>query len=369
MHKFICSWLFIALITTGTKAQSLGVESSFNIGKHLVIHPKSPPILLPSYSAEIALIKRSQARKIWEILYNNPTISYTLSYQTLGNQKILGNAISLIPAIHFQLLKKKKSSLQIRVGWGLGIITQKYNSLANPSNIVIGSHLNAAATLRAIFKYNITKKIQFLLGGGINHYSNGRIAIPNLGANIPFVQIGIQYHFKSTIIADSLSQKIIQSLPRLNQSIRPFVSLGLGLTEIGATQGVKYPIYTLSVGISRRMARISKLSLSFGYLYNKATYNFDKNNGGIRYQYFNYSRIAVAITHEFIFGHLGFVTTVGVYLNKHRFQRSIILSKIGFHLYLHNYFKKMKHQLWAGGYVRAYAGEAEFVEFVLGYNF
>ena len=82
----------------------------------------------------------------------------------------------------------------------------------------------------------------------------------------------------------------------------------------------------------------------------------------------NYSRFSLLVTHELIFGHFGFVTALGAYLNKHNGQKSVFVTKIGFNFYLKNYFKKLKNQLWLGFHIRAYAGEAEQFEVLLGYN-
>ena len=359
---------FLLINTTNLLAQQYGIETSYQFGKNIANHTNYPQIEQYSHTAEIALLQHTQGKKIWSVLYKQPTVAYLFAYQTLGNQEVLGEAFYVVPSIDFKVFKVKNFDMLVRVGWGAGIISKTYDSFNNPGNIVIGSHLNACATIRAMFRYRVLKQLHIYLGGGATHYSNGAFTKPNLGINLPFAQVGLQYSFQAPKVPDSLSAQILSSLPELNQTFRPFITVGIGFTESLTTRGPKYPVYLISAGVSRMMARISKLSLSVEYMYNTSGYVFDKNNGGLKLEHFNYARFSILATHEFLFGHWGLVTTVGAYFNKHRFQSSVIATKVGFNFYLKNYFKKVKHQLWLGCHIRSYAGEAEFLEFVLGYN-
>lgn len=349
-------------------AQQYALETSYQFGTNIPIHPRYPTIQTYSHTGEITLLQHTQAKRIWSILYKQPTVAYSFAYQTLGNEEILGNAFYVVPSLDFKIFEIGRLDMRARVGWGVGLITKQYDSFRNRENIVIGSPINACVSLRALFRYRILETLHVQLGAGITHYSNGGFTNPNLGINIPFVQVGLQYSFRKPALSDRLSRELIGTLPSLNQSIRPFIQIGLGLTEVASTRGPKYPIFSIALGVSRLMARISKLSFSVEYLYNTAPYAFDRQNAAVDLKHLNYARFATLLTHELLFGHWGFVTGIGIYVNKHRYQRSLIVSKVGFNFYLKNYFKKMKHQLWAGCHVRAYAGEAEFVEVILGYN-
>lgn len=366
MRAFL--FIFLLLGSTLLYAQQYALETSYQFGSNLPIHPKYPKIQNYSHTGEITLLQHTQAKKIWSILYKQPTVAYSFAYQTLGNEDVLGNAFYVVPSLDFKTFEIGRLDMRARIGWGVGLITKQYNSFSNRENIVIGSPINACVSIRALFRYRILETLHIQLGGGITHYSNGGFTNPNLGINIPFVQIGLQYSFSKPPVSDSLSKQLIRVLPRLNQQIRPFIRIGLGLTEAASSKGPKYPVFSIALGVSRLMARISKLSLSVEYLYNTAPYAFDRQNGAVDLKHLNYARLATLLTHELLFGHWGLITGVGVYFNKHRYQRSLIVSKVGFNFYLKNYFKKMKHQLWIGCHVRAYAGEAEFVEVVLGYN-
>ncbi|WMX14532.1 acyloxyacyl hydrolase [Aureispira sp. CCB-E] len=368
MTKIFLILIIQFFLVTAIVAQQYALELNYQFGTNVPIHPRYPKIQAHSHTGELTLLQHTQAKKIWSILYGQPTVAYSIAYQTLGNADILGNAFYAVPSLDFKVFEWKRLDMRARIGWGAGIITKTYDSFYNKDNIVIGSTLNACVILRALFRYRISNTFHLQLGGGVTHYSNGGFTNPNLGINIPFAQVGIQYSFQKPTVPDSLSTQLIAGLPALNQSFRPFIQIGLGLTEMATSRGPKYPVYNVSIGVSRLMARISKLSLSVEYLYNTAPYAFDRQSGSVVLKHLNYARFSIIATHELLFGHWGLVTSLGVYMNEHKYRRSVLVSKVGFNFYLQNYFKNFKNQLWLGCHVRAYAGEAELVEVTLGYN-
>lgn len=366
--RFLKTCCLLLLIGKPIQAQQTAIGLHYQLGSNLPIHPNYPDVRPATHAFELSILRKTSNRYYWTRLYKRPTIVYSLGYQSLGNAAILGHAFYAIPQLEFDILQHKKLSWRWRLGWGFGLVTKTYNSFNNPQNIVMGAHLNACATLQTHLHYELNKRWILQLGLGINHYSNGGFVTPNLGINIPFAQVGVQYIFQTKLDSNTtpLTDKVL--LNRRYRPITPFITIGLGMTESVATRGPKYPVYLISLGAARRMAEISKLSLSVEYSYHTASYAFDLNKRTTPPKHWDYARLSILATHEFIFGHWGFLTAAGVYLNDHRYRRSVIVTKIGFNAYLNNYFKRHRHQLWLGVHVRAYAGEAESVELVLGYN-
>lgn len=365
---FICFYL-LSINTSQLYAQPKGIETAYQIGYSIPIHKNFPSIVSPSHLAELSYWFKTGDKCLWHRLYNYPEVHLSASFQTLGNDKILGHAIGIVPNLSFGIYQKKRFDIQARIGWGLAYISKTHDSFQNPKNIVIGSSINAYARVFIHFRYKISNNFRLSLGAGISHYSNGGFASPNLGVNVPAGQIGLQYIFDSPncSTSDSATQKALPPLAKGHKTFRPFISIGLGLTE-KASRGPKYPVYVASAGVSRLFGRISKLSASLEYIFNTAQYEFHKHNSQGKTTIQEIHRFSIFLSHELLFGHFGFYTGGGIYLNKHLSQRSIVTAKIGFNFYLNNYFKKVKNQLWAGLHVRTYFGEAEFVEFVLGYN-
>lgn len=362
--------LSLMLSNTALNAQSKGIETAYQVGYTIPAHINFPSILNPSYSAELTYWFKTKDKCLWHKLYKYPEIHFSATFQSLGNDKILGHAIGLIPNMSFQIYQKKRFDIQARIGWGLAYITKYHDNFNNPQNIALGSHINLYARTHIHFRYKILHNLRLNFGLGILHYSNGGFSNPNLGINIATGQIGLQYIFSYPVpmpIETPDSNRQLPPLAKGHKTFRPYLSIGLGLTEKGF-RGPKYPIYVVSAGVSRLFGRISKVSAGLEYIINMAQYEFHRHNSNKKIAISQVHRFSILFSHELLFGNFGFYTGGGVYLNKHLSQRSLIIAKIGFNFYLHNYFKKIKHQLWAGFHVRSYFGEAEFVEFVLGYN-
>ena len=184
--------------------------------------------------------------------------------------------------------------------------------------------------------------------------------------NIPQLKLGCSFR-----ISESDGESVETSQKEMGNSIPrkffPFIRIGLGMTEIGGARGPKHPSYCTEVGVQRMMSDISKLSLSVEYLYDWASFRFINNQSAL-VDHWAFARMSLQCSHELMFGHIALVTTLGVYFNKHAYQRSVLLSKVGIQCYLHSYFKKCRHQVMVGAFIRAYGGEAERFELTLGYH-
>ncbi|MGH1337644.1 MAG: acyloxyacyl hydrolase [Aureispira sp.] len=370
-------WLLISIGLIGgvgaLQAQSTGIELNYQGGYNIPIHPRYPTIESPSHGLELAVLHRPKEERLWSVLHNRPQIAYLFGYQTLGNKAVLGRAFYLVPSLNFRIFKVGAFEGQCRIGWGVAYLTRSFHSIYNAKNIVMGARLNAYATVRFLTRYAISAHWRLFLGVSASHYSNGGFVKPNLGINIPAVQVGMQYEFggldtlsKSTRIR--ARRAAITNLPPFLKSVRPFVRVLLGGTEMATSQGVKYPIYGVTIGASKLLARTSKLRLGINYLYNTAPRAFDQHQGTRMLEHWDYARVSIVAGHELLFGRWGLLSNLGVYLNAHRLQRSLLSAELGFNFYSQNYFKQQGQQFWLGCHVRTYGGEAEFVQVVLGFQ-
>ena len=134
--------------------------------------------------------------------------------------------------------------------------------------------------------------------------------------------------------------------------------------------GPKYPIYSGATGISRLFGRIHKVSSGVVFLYNDSSRSFQEHIGlNPGKEIIKASRFIWFVGHEYLFGHVGFVTDLGLYLNNYYNRRSLVATKIGFNFYLKNSLEKTKYMPWIGFSIHSNLTEAEFVELILGYSF
>lgn len=367
--------LLILIIGLGhlpqAQAQQLGLEINYQGGYNIPIHPRYPTIQAPSHGLEVAVLKTPKKERLWAALHQYPQIAYLMGYQSLGNAEVLGHAVYAVPSLNFRVFQAGAFQGQFRIGWGLAYVTKSYHSVFNAQNIVMGAALNACATVRFLTHYQVHPSWKVFLGLSATHYSNGGFVHPNLGINIPAIQVGLQYEWgeKTDLSAQKkYRQELLAQLPAFDKKIRPYIRIALGGTEMATSQGVKYPIYGLTLGASKLLARTSKIRLGVDYLYNTAPRAFEQHQGFNALKHWDYARLSIVAGHELLFGHWGLLSNLGVYLNTHKFQRSLLTAELGFNFYSKNYLKQQQQQFWLGCHVKTYGGEAEFVQLVLGFQ-
>lgn len=325
-----------------------------------------PEVKSPSFALEYRYTNETTAKKmIWPAYYGYPTLGVGLIAQTMGNDDILGRAYGVMPSLTFRLIRKQKFSLGLGAGLGVAAADRPYDKLDNPNNNIIGSPVNAFGMTHLLAQYQVARHWQLQGGVSVHHYSNGNLTSPNIGANLASLTLGLIYQAHPS----SERQAKPDDLPGVKKRIKPFVRAGFGLTE-KQLDGPKYPAYMLSVGASRRMSRISTLSTGFEIVYNEQQRRFlehvEPSAENPRQQA---TRYVWTVSHELAFGHLSLLTEGGLYIGKHFGQSSPFASKVGFVVYPVNILKHNSPTPYAGIAVRAYFGEAELVECMIGVRF
>ncbi len=348
------------------RGQSLGVD--YQIGRVIANHPRFPRLNSPAQAIELSYTIEPQETKLWSLLHGYPRLSWVASFQTLGNKKVLGQAYGVAPVLGFYLWRSVHWRLQMQLGWGLAYLSRHYDDFDNRENIVIGTAINAynTAALRLAYRWSAWEPSLSL---AVGHYSNGHLRAPNLGANIVSLRLGIAYHCLSHSQAGKKERK--EALSRL-EAFQGRWSAGLRL-GLGAnsyqSRGPLYPAYLLALGLGYQYARQGLVSAGVEYSINTASYHFRRHNNASATQIRDFDRYSIWIDHELLFGHIGFYTLGGIYLNKHSEQRSLFATQVGLNFYPRSVFRSLQHQCWIGLHIRAYFGLAEFPMLQLGYRF
>jgi hypothetical protein len=309
-----------------------------------------------------------------------------LSYGYLGNKDVLGSNISVIPNISFKLAGKGKLSLELLFGMGFSYFDKPYDIVGNPDNIVIGSHITNITTLSVNGIYKASKKLEIVFGAGAQHYSNGHIQIPNVGANIPFANAGVKF-FIDENNAEFHSQ---DSLINFDKKIKFVLSAGMGMHEFASPTipvgGPKYPVYVASAFLTKRLSVITNLVFGLQSNYYVSYYDFITSNS-----FYNDNgrlksiRLIAFGGVEMIMGRFGFLLHLGlnVYnpfyndlqeLNENttgfkNFTKRYISSKLGAQYYILNQVETTKLKPFIGLYLNGNAGQADFVEIAVGCGF
>ncbi len=342
-----------------------GGQVSSHVGYIIPNNRVFPEIKSPSYQLRGSLLKYTElSRPRWGYFYKYPIVGFDFGYESFGNREALGGAISLIPNLSFYLIRKEKFNLRIQAGLGLAYLTKPFDKITNPENTINGSHLNFSTLTSLVLSYQLSDGIFLESGPSVTHYSNGNYAKPNVGANLPDWSIGLRYQPQR---APKIEDEAY--LPSVTSRFYPFVRVGYGITE-KSLDGPKYPILEGTAGLIHYLGMYNRIHSGFSLLYDNRAYRYQKHLELNKGKEFRYStRYIWFVGHEFMFGHVGFLTEGGFYLNKFEGKTSILSAKIGFNFYLKNTSNHRGFMPYLGVYIHSSFGEAEFIELAAGYLF
>ncbi len=194
-------FLLLELPASSQKADTSGEEGripSFRLGARghygfIMPHHQKMRHLVQGHVRTAALFieRPTSGRKAWQRNYRRPSWGITASYTDLGNPEMLGNAFALFPYLDFPLLKGNAGGLFFRAGTGFGWIQKPFDRKENYKNIAIGSKANITFSFMLHGKWSLPGRWSLSAGLALDHYSNMAIAVPNLGINLPALQLGL----------------------------------------------------------------------------------------------------------------------------------------------------------------------------------
>jgi opacity protein-like surface antigen len=145
-----------------------------------------------TFATELGIILPKCGTHNWHHAFNFPEVMFTFMYADFGNI-YLGKSFSALANIKMDAIKTEAFSIYLRLGAGAAFITERFDSVLNPQNEIIGSHIND------VNKLGIGANINFLqnwrIGGGISltHFSNGSVKKPNRGINLRSIELALSY--------------------------------------------------------------------------------------------------------------------------------------------------------------------------------
>lgn len=160
----------------------------------------------------------------------------------------------------------------------------------------------------------------------------------------------------------------------------------MGMHEFGETtkptDGRKYPIYGASIFLSRISGVIHCWSIGLTWNYYTSFYDFIKAEELFNtHERWKASTLILFGGHEFLAGHVGIDTRVGLYLFnpfRNKYSKEIIhqvehlklwnTNRLALNFYLYEPSHRASNA-WIGMYIKANAGQADFAGFSAGFRF
>lgn len=291
-------------------------------------YSKLPPIK-PGYIAEISIGQNLNGEKSWHKYYNYPTFYVSFFGGYPGNPEY-GYFFSLSPQFIFKKPISEKVFFNLKTGVSIAYHTNIYDVTDNNLNMLIGSHLTAMANIEASLNFEFNKNSFIGIGLGALHFSNGHCKLPNIGMNLPAVNVYYKYRLGEIKIIENENDVL------LNNEWNYFAFVGVGMHEYGSStkpaNGPKYRVYDVGFGITRQTNLIHKFSLGFNFLnygsFRKFIVDQELDIGN---PLLKSSAITMFGAHEFIFGKFGLYTELGLDIYKpfYRYFVTIYGDKFG----------------------------------------
>jgi hypothetical protein len=323
--------LFICSVLYSQKQNQTEYRATAYTGFIAHNYSKLPPIK-PAYVGELSFGRKYCGKSEWHKYYNYPTFYGSIIFGYPGNPEY-GYFVGISPQISLTKKIGKKFNYNFKAGIGLSYHTNPYDVVTNPANMLVGSHfiaiVNGVFSLEYIFDdYNFAG-----FSAGAIHFSNGHAKLPNIGMNMPVMNV----YFKHLVFNDknaALTKTINEKT--LSNKLNYFITYGAGMHEFGSAtkpaNGPKYLVNTISFGVSKIKNYANKHSFGINFMHYNSFEKFIINQEiNIGNPFLKSSAVNVFWGHEFMFGDFGFYSELGIDIYKpfYRYFVTIYGDKFG----------------------------------------
>ncbi len=310
----------------------------------------------PAY--EITVSKQTFGDKYWQQHYKYPVIGYSFIFIDLRNNDQLGSAFAIYPHISFPQNRQRKFMRYFKIGCGAGYITKVFDRIENNKNNAIGSHINVFISFMYGFKWNVHRNLSIDGGLSFMHFSNASFTAPNLGINIPTLQLGATWKFndgKEIYKKDSIA-------PPRERKWHYSVILSGGLKEISPAGGAKYGIGSLNAEVIKPVSRKSRIGLGLDIFYDASIEKKLKSNSADYSGIFATVRPGLHFHYELKISEFSMLFDVGSYLYTRWKEDGYIYARTGVR------YRINKNWL-VGVSLKTHKFKADFAEWGIGYEF
>ncbi|GAB5538236.1 MAG: hypothetical protein Salg2KO_03390 [Salibacteraceae bacterium] len=308
-------------------------------------------------STELSLEKQVFGEKHWHHVWRFPRVGAAFYYADLANPQQLGFSTALFPYIKFRAVGSDRVRFNIRVGGGIGYLSKTFDVEDNYKNVMIGSHLNIVANLIGDLEVDLTQRLSMSGGLGFMHYSNGAFKIPNLGINIPSSTIGLNYRFGER----PTMQENLDSIPDAPK-YQGVVFGSFGLKENYPIGGVKYPVYAVTLELSKYFGYRSKVIGMVDGFYNTSLNQRLKADSIAVQSDFDIAQLGFMLGYGLVVDRLTMTVGQGVYLRTKYKGDSQFYHRIGVSYLLTN-------RIAVRWMLKTHFFKADSFEFGIGYRF
>lgn len=379
---FFSFTVFIGFTQNNQSYNTLNISPEFFIGQ--TFRPNSWfPKLKTHYMFGVSLEnKNHKFINKWSNTINLSTTGIAAFYSSIGNNKVVGNAISVLPFIEINL--NKQETFSTKFGLGASYFTKKYHPLNNALNTAVSTDFTWAF-LTSIY-YNLHLKNERLLkvGVGYFHHSNGHTQLPNSGLNTALASISTSFELKKKFVTTDSKYNLTDNSRKYTKFYE--VRYGQGIQKFIDHESSVKAINSFEIKGGLFYKDILKFSAGITYSFYQHYYDYIKEYEVAPYfenPFINASNVYVSVGVEALFGNIGIDWEGGLNLYKPFFKvhykleeetldniynlKNRFLGRLGLKLYAINTLKKPKSNFFIGTHIKSNLSQADYTELSIGF--
>lgn len=344
----------------------------------------------------------------WARQLGYPKTGITLGITNFGNSEKLGKAYSVLPFMEFGLFQKHTDKWNLLVGIGASYTDTRYHISNNPFNKGVSTKLNWS--FKSFFYYDALRKkeVQWRVGLGYLHHSNGHSRLPNQGLNSFLLSLSSKFDFKKNTTKSALNSTN-HTKTKTSQNYFTLRS-GIGINVLSQVYNDKKEVYSIAISAGKILNKTFKFGGGAYYRFYEKYYDYIKGNGALMEEQephfkdhpFKYAtNFGVFGTAELLINHIGVEFDLGINfykpfykfdwqlsqgyvyttmvdgepkpavvreeLNSYYKLKRTVSSRLGLKYYVISTNKAPKHNVFLGAHINANLGQADFTELSLGY--
>ena len=260
----------------------------------------------------------------WAQRLKGPRTGISLGYANFGNDESLGYGLSLMPFFEVNAFGRK--NLKVVVGTGVTYFNKIYDPITNPFNQAVTTSLNWSFRMFMHYQIISSEKIDWRLGAGYFHHSNGHTSLPNQGYNSFMASLSADIK-NTTNPALPISDYIFKKSSYNYFTFRA----GYGINVMTKTINDKREVYTVSAETGKVFNNTYKVGIGAYYRFYQTYYDYIVNNetlvqDGREFDYFKEdpwryaTNFGLSIKGELLLNHIGMDVQLGFSLHKPGYQ-------------------------------------------------
>jgi opacity protein-like surface antigen len=297
------------------------------------------------------------ASSVYSRLYRHHKLGLGVSLVNFNND-VLGKPITAFGFTEIPLTNSRSPwYFSYGLGAGIGFGFNRYDKTTNPNNLAIGSSLNAYLEANFFGGYWLSHNFLLAIATGYRHYSNGSTKHPNAGINIIPFQLSLRYRTREFTYDVPAAQ-----IPEFRKNFSYVIYTNVGMKQLDTGEALIFKNLT-GFNAGYQFSYKYRVALGFDFTYSGGSCDRVDGDASSFSKHFSYGPYLG--WEWFLTERLYIPVYAGVYIHRNyeNDETNQFFQRIGV-----RYLMLKNKQLSAGIGLKTHFGQADFVEFGLGYH-